>query len=217
MSQEIERVPEVLPAEYFGDERNSFDRLDSETKAEFEWLRKYRSLGRKRTYGEVCQFFGVSRDAVQKVSGRHDWKVRVRAFDEYQDMVAAAELDAKQIETRSSILRMVEAAEEKLTARLNTLDIFAISPRDIPAWMEVIAKIKRQAVGLSDAAKKVEISGPNGGPIELVENMSHEERVDRMDKIGAEIARRQAELAKRIEREAIEDIVEAEIVPDVEV
>lgn len=215
VGSELVPIPPVEAAEYFGDERMNFDRLDSETKGEHAWFRFYRELGRKRSYGEVCQYFGVSRDAVQKIAGRNDWKVRVRSFDDHLDVLRAAELDAKQIETRSSILAMVEAAEDKLTARLNNLDIYTIQPRDIPAWIDIIAKVKRQAVGLSDAAKKIEISGPNGGPIELVENMSSSERHERMSVLAAEISKRQAELAKRAAVDV--EIIDAEIVPDAEV
>lgn len=207
MGSEIEPVPPVLPAEYYGDQREGFDRLDGESKGEFVWFDHYRRLGRKRTIKETAAYFEMGRDLAQRAASKHSWVTRARSFDQYLDMQRSAELDARQVEARSSILDMVDVAEEKLKSRLDTLDVFQISPRDIPAWIEVIAKVKRQAVGLSDAPKKIEISGADGGPIEVVNSLTATERKEWLAAIQANIT---AQLAAQ---QAIEgDIEDADIV-----
>lgn len=218
-SKEIEPVPPVLPAELMFDERQPFDRLDSESRIEHAWFLSYCKMGAKRTYKEVSAYQEVGRETIQRASGKHEWQVRVRAYDEYLATKRAHELETNQLEVREQHAEMIKSARDKLNARLATLDAFAISPRDIPAWLEVIAKIERMTMGISDAPKKIELTGANGGPIEVVENMTHEERKARMDQLAEAIARRQLEIAKRaavIDGDVIEDadVVEPDGVPE---
>ena len=61
-----------------------------------------------------------------------------------------------------------------------------LSPRDLGYWLEVTARVQRDALGLAD---KVELSGPEGGPIEL-SNLSPAEQQQKMLEVAAELARR---------------------------
>lgn len=197
MSQELEPIAPVLPAEYYFDERSSFDRLDGESKDEFKWFDHYRRLARgKRSYSDVAQFFGTPREIIQRTGQKHSWVLRARALDAALDDQRSAELDARQLEVREKHAEMARTLRERIMSRFETMDLYAISPRDMPAYLELAWKVERQAVGLSDVAKKIEITGKDGGPIEVVSNMTAAERRERMaelmDAMAKQIANEQA-------------------------
>ena len=158
MSQELEHVEPVSAVEFYGDERGTFDRLDGESKLEFSWFDTYRRLGKKRSYKEVAQQHEISRERIQVTAGKHSWVMRARAFDEYEEARRAADLDGAQLQTRESHLELMRDVRAKVEAKIASMDIFAMSPRDIPAYLDAIIKWERLTVGLGDAPKKIEIT-----------------------------------------------------------
>jgi hypothetical protein len=84
------------------------------------------------------------------------------------------------------LLRIAGAMQAKLVEALQALDVHALSPRDLGHWLDVTSKVQRQALGLGD---RVELSGPDGGPIELA-GLGPEEAAARLAEISREIRRR---------------------------
>lgn len=209
--QEIEPVKPVSPVEYYGDERATFDRLDGESVGEFQWFDAYRRLGRKRSYKEIAQCMEVRRERVQAVASKHSWVIRARAYDEFTDGQRLAELEGRQISVKIDNDRMLESAFEKLEAAISIFDPYKINPRDIPAWIDVLIKARRQSVGISDAPKKIEITGAGGGPIEVINSMTSGERGQLLGDMISELTRRADE---RAALEAASNIVDADIVSE---
>lgn len=187
MGNEIESIPPVSPAEFFGDEREGFDRLDGESKREFAWFDHYRRAGRRRSYGEVAQYHGVSREAIQKAGTKHSWVQRARSFDAYQDEHRAAELDGQQLETRENHLVLLAKIRKRIDERMDKLGETEIQARDLPAYIELALKYERLNAGLGDAPKKIEITGKDGAAIEVVNNLSAADRKEWLAGIQATI------------------------------
>src|ERR1700742_848441 len=207
MSQEIERVEPVSAAEYYGDERETFDRLHGESRREHQWAMHYFRLGKKRTFKEVAGYFEVGRQEIQLTAERHSWVTRSRAFDDYEESRRLADIEGAQLQTREKHMALLASMREKVEAKLSTLDVFAMSPRDLPAYVETLIKYERLTVGLGDAPKKIEITGKDGGAIQVAD-MPADERRQLMADIQAQIASR----LKAIETAAEEDVIEGEIV-----
>lgn len=211
MGAELEPIPEVAPSSYWGDERASYDRLDGESLREFGWFQHYARTGRKRSYKETSAFMEVSRDAVQRAATKHSWRVRVEAFDDEEDSKKLREIEARQIETRAGHAELLGNLRSKVDAAIALMDPYRTSSRDLPAMVEVLIKYERLTMGISDAPKRVEITGKDGGAIEVsAADMTPEQRQQVMAQIMAELAKRQAE----VEALAEANILEGEIVPD---
>lgn len=207
-SKDVEQIPVVEASELWADERLAFDRLDQESKLEHQWAMAYFKMGRKRSYKEVACVMEVARATVQRVAGKNAWAQRASAFDEFEDARRLAEIEGKQLQVRTEHDRMLEGAFEKLEAAINVMDPYKMNPRDLPSWIDAVVKYRRQNVGISDTAKKIEITGANGGPIETVSSMSRQERQDLLREINAEVSRRLTAV------DALEGVIEAELVDD---
>ena len=209
MAAEIEPVKPVSPVEFYGDERESFDRLDGESPTEHRWFMAYARLGRRRSYKEIAAHEEVSRETIQRAATKHSWRVRVEAYDDYEDSRRLAEIEARQIETRSGHAELLGNLRSKVDAAIALMDPYRTSPRDLPAMVEVLIKYERLTMGISDAPKRVEITGKDGGAIEVsAADMTPERRHQVMAQIMAELAKRQAE----VEALAEANILEGEIV-----
>lgn len=195
------------PSLFLGDERQAFDRLDSETRAEHDLFLGYARLGAKRSYAEVSAKFEVPRDRIQKLGAKHGWVQRAEAFDEEMNRKALKEIEDQAIPVRARHMAMLAQFAEKIESGIALLDPYRITPRDMPAMVETLIKYERLTAGISDAPKKIEISGPGGNPIEMVSSMSAQERRVLM-------AQLKAELANRIADETILEIEDAEVVED---
>jgi hypothetical protein len=209
-SKEMEPVPAVLPSEYSGDERAAWDRMDGESVTEHQWLAIYIKLGAKRSYKEVAQIADVPRDRVQRTAAKWGWPRRVELAQEYEDARRLQEIEGKQYQIRSEHDRMLEGAFEKLEAAISVMDPYKMSPRDLPAWIDAVVKYRRQNAGISDNAKKIEITGKDGGPIETVSSMSRQERQELLREMNAEVSRRLSAI------DALDGVIDAVLVDDVE-
>lgn len=209
MGAELEPVKPVSAVEFYADERESFDRLDGESQLEHGWFSAYCRLGRKRSYKEVALQQEVSRELIQRTASKHSWRLRCEAYDDFVDARRLAEIESRQIEVRSEHAELFKDARAKLTAAISLVDPYKMNPRDMPAWLEVITKGERQAVGITDAPKRIEITGKDGGDIK-VSDMSAGERQDKLAEIMSEIARRMSQ----VEALNAPEILDGDVVED---
>lgn len=167
-----------------------WERLHGESAPAFEAFAKYRDMGADRSLAKVAQELGKSTTLVERWSARDSWVVRVEAWDVEQDRVWRATQIASRRETGRRQLRIANAIQGRLVDALARLDIDTLTARDIAHWLDVSVKVQRQALGQAD--QRTEVTGANGGPIELA-SLSHEEARARLQEISAEISRRLAE------------------------
>lgn len=209
MASEVERVPSVLPVEYEFDERSPWDRLDGETPSENVWFQAYCKLGRKRSYKAVSEALDVPRDRIQRTAQKHAWVQRADSRDAELDRRRLAEIMETQVQVQHDHAALLRQAREKLQEKITTMDSMKIQERDVPSWLETVTKAERQNVGLSDAAKKVEITGANGGPIQVSEMSSAERRQILADIVEA-ASKRQAAITAAED----DEIVDADVIED---
>lgn len=205
MGSEIEPVPRVEPSEYIGDERQPFDRLDTETPEQYLWFSYYMSRGAARTYRETTEHFGLVRSDVQRIGTRNSWVERAKKYDVDRREKDLAELSAE-VPVRSKDAQLLQKHFAALQAGMELLDPSKLTWRDVPSNIEAQVKYARLTAGISDAPKKVEITGAGGNPIELASAMSREDRIATLKMIEATLKSRAIDVE--------EDVYDAELVED---
>lgn len=163
-----------------------WERLPDESTKAFEAFVIYRDLGAERSLAKVAQEVGKSKTLIERWSARDAWVKRVELWDVEQDRMHRAYLVAHRRDTDRRQLRIANAMQAKLVDSLARLDVNRLSPRDLGYWLEVTAKVQRDALGLAD---RVELTGADGGPI-AVANLSPSEQQQRMLQVAEELRRR---------------------------
>lgn len=197
----------VRPAELFGDERGPWDRFDDESAEDHALFTLYRGQGVRRTLKTVAELGEVSVNSVSELSKRYSWVARATAFDDMLERQARRELAAQVIHNRKKVAATARLVEQKVVDRLLALDPNELSPRDLISFWEMATKLSRQAHGDIESTR-VELTGKDGGPIEVANEMPAEERQELL----AEIMKTLKDRAGLPELEG--EIVEGEIVDD---
>jgi hypothetical protein len=163
-----------------------WERLPNESPQSFEAFSRYRDMGAERSLAKVAQAVGKSKQLIERWSVRDHWVMRADSWDVEADRVHRAYLVSHRREVDRRQLRLAGAMQAKLVEALNNLDAKKLTPRDVAYWLDITTKVQRAALGLGD---KIEVSGPDGGPIELA-NLTPEEAAQRLAEISREIRRR---------------------------
>lgn len=204
MTSEIERV---APEEFAGDVRMPYDRLDGETREHHEWFMAYCSAGRTRSFGALATNTGLSRSRIQPVAGRNSWVARAAAWDAEQHRLALASLETPVVDMHKRYALIAAKASGLVLAALEMQDPAFMNMRDAGPLLDAAFRIERASRGITDT-KRVEITGRDGGAIEVVQAMDAETRKQFLAAGLAELAGRH--------QAAIENIVDAEVVPESE-
>lgn len=82
-----EEMPEA-PAELVPySEFEPWGKMDEETDRDYELFSHYLASGLGRTYGATARHFQISQAYISKRAHKHDWPDRVKAWDDYREMV----------------------------------------------------------------------------------------------------------------------------------
>jgi hypothetical protein len=163
-----------------------WERLPGESAQAFEAFAIYRDLGAERSLSKVARQLGKSGTLIDRWSARDHWVMRADSWDVESDRVHRAYLVAHRREVDKRQLRLAGAMQAKIVEALQNLDAKKLTPRDIAYWLDVTTKVQRAALGLGE---KVELTGADGGPIELA-GLTPEEAAGRLAEISREIRRR---------------------------
>lgn len=204
MTQEIQpfSVEEIS-----GDTRSTWDRLDGESTGDYALFKGYLDMGQKRSVRGLAERIAVGRDKLQMLCVRNSWVLRATDFDNDVTRRALAELEGEGIEMRG---RHAEAAKEimaKAMEAVKNLDPRFLIPRDIPVWIDVASKLERSSRGVQEAAKRVELTGAGGGPIEVANNLGADDR-------RALLAAINEQIEQRLAPPEIEGVLDAEVIED---
>ena len=66
-----------------------FERLPGETDEQWKAFVTFRDMGMSRTVTGLSQTLGVNRKTIQRYAKKHNWDVRIKAFDEWKISEAA--------------------------------------------------------------------------------------------------------------------------------
>lgn len=197
---EIERV---TPEEFSGDLRQPWDRLDGEARDHHEWFMAYCAQGRNRSFRALAENTGLSRARIQPVAGRNSWVARAAAWDAEQQRLALADLEAPVVDMHQRYARIAEKTSSLILAAIEMQDPAFMNMRDAGPLLDAAFRIERASRGISET-KRIEITGKNGGAIELVASMDAETR-------KAFLAAGLEELAGR-HQAALENVIDGEVV-----
>jgi hypothetical protein len=141
-----------------------WERLDGESPQAFEAFALYRDMGPDRSLGKVAKQLGKSRSLMERWSVLHHWVNRSDAWDIEADRLHRGYLIAHRRDVDRRLLGIAGAMQAKMVEALRQLDASTLTARDMAAWLTATTAAQRAALGLGE---KIEVTGADGGPIEL--------------------------------------------------
>lgn len=159
-----------------------WERQPGEGAKAYQAFALYRDAGIERSADKVAATLGKSRNMLYRWSVAHSWVLRASSFDRHEDRIFQLARRAQQRRAADRQARIAGAMMSKLVERLQSLDVAKMSLREMAHWLDVTAKVERQALGIAD---KVEITGADGGPVEVAV-LSDEDRHARLVELRRE-------------------------------
>ena len=175
-------------------------RQSNESAKAYEAARTYFEMGASRSLEVVRRKLGKSKEICERWSSKYDWVARARAYDDHQQELQekarekAAEIEAEKWARRREELRDEEwKLAEQIHARLSQMLQFPVyelenvgektiikplrwSIRDVSRLAETVTKLYRTSSGLPIETTRQEITGADGGAIEINNAASEFER-----------------------------------------
>lgn len=191
----------------FQDDNEFWEMLPEETTKAYSYFAAFRDQGPTRTRKAVADSLGVTAATLKELAGRHSWDDRVRQYDQEIDRSHRVEIESQRLEMRKRHAGLAVFMQKKVAEGMAMVDPTTLTPKDLAYWLDLSSKLERVSRGEADA--KIEVTGRDGGPIELAESLSTEDRAAYMAQIQVELARRLGPTGGVAEVEAI---YEAEVV-----
>lgn len=130
----------------------------AETPRNYGLFLMYRDMGRIRTVAQLAEMSPLSYSATARVARYNKWAARAGLWDAEQERIAAVRLHDAREEMARRHSKIARTMYEKAMARLQTLDIDAISPHALILMIDTAAKIERAALGLETLNKGASIA-----------------------------------------------------------
>lgn len=129
------------------------------------------------------------------LAGRWNWRDRARAFAEDKDSHA----EAKYVDVKAQIiaehLEFASLVRKRIKEELRIIPLGSATHTELARWFDVAVKVERQALGLD--VQRHEHTGPGGDPMEIrLDGLDPQARAEAMAKVQAELAAREAALAR---------------------
>lgn len=167
-----------------------WDRRPGETDEAWKAFTTYRDLGPNRGITAVAKELHKSRTLIGRWSSKHQWVPRVQAFDREDDRRFIADMRQERKEIARRHLRLANVVQGKVVERLQTIDVKTLKPADLIRWLEVTAKIQKDALAITiDGGTEVTV---NGEVVVSVESLTDEQRRARMAALKRELESRLA-------------------------
>jgi hypothetical protein len=177
-----------------------WERMESEPGRAFEAFRIFRDLGPTRTLAATAlSFFEIPASALTEDPNigkryaprfyawhsKYNWKVRADSWDAEIDRQRWADRAEAIRRTNDGYVAVGAAMRQKILLRVAGMDPAQIAPKDVPAWIKAAADVERMGYGITSTST-VQVTGPDGGPIQHEHNID-EAAVD--DRIGELLTR----------------------------
>lgn len=141
-----------------------WERQANETPQAWEGFTTYRDMGLTRSTPKVARELGKSETLIGRWCTAHKWVERCAAYDREQDRQWRAQI---QEQGRQAIVGQMAAARllrSKAGQALMSLDADDMTTSEAIRGLETASKIEHTIFGI---AQVVEVSGPDGGPIQI--------------------------------------------------
>jgi hypothetical protein len=157
----------IKPITLAADGRDLWEQQPGETTRRFSQFVAYRDLGETRTLQKAAATLALSASYLRDVSAAGQWGRRTRAWDQHVDRQRRLELLEQSRKAWRQDAQLLALALGKVTQRIARLDPAELEPRDLARMLDTILKHRRLLHG--GPTEHVQVSGPDGGPVELVE------------------------------------------------
>lgn len=129
------------------------------------------------------------------LAGRWNWRERARLYAEDKDAQAATQYVDARAQVIAEHLEFAKVIRDRVKQELAALPLGEASHTELARWWDVAVKTERQALGLD--IQRHEHSGPGGDPMEVrLEGLDAQAKAEELAKIKAELAAREAALAR---------------------
>lgn len=152
-SNDHSRAPEVLDAM----ERrileldpaiDAWAHQSGETQRNYGLFQMYRDHGRLRSVAQIAGMSPMTYASLTRIARYNKWVERAARWDAEQDRIASIRLQDAREEMARTHAKAAQALMKKALARLETLDVDAISPHALVLMLDTAARIERAALGL---------------------------------------------------------------------
>jgi hypothetical protein len=158
---------DIGPGEHY-----AWERREKESDPAWEAFVIYRDMGTRRVQREVCKQVGKHENLISRWAIRHEWKARCLEYDRWLDHMATHDAADALREMRKRHAAIATIALSRAAEKLQSATGDAMTVRDAATLLDLAVKVERLSRG--EATESTEISGRDGGPIEL-ENVTPEE------------------------------------------
>ena len=130
-----------------------WERQKGESDKAYEAFVTYRDMGTDRSIRAVAQKLDKSRTQIGKWSSAWNWTERVRIYDNELE----TEVRAKAIKGRKDMtdrhIKIAMQLQKKALAALNSLDVKAMTPKDIKEFLKMATDLERLNRTLEEDSK----------------------------------------------------------------
>lgn len=107
----------------------------------------YLRLGTSRSYARVGQTLGKSKALIERWGTKYGWQIRAQAYDDNIAHETLVQMRTEVLDMNKRHIAMAHGLQTKAVARLQSIDIENLSPKDVVIYFEAAIKIERLARG----------------------------------------------------------------------
>lgn len=153
-SQSLEQELTGVPSPQFEYvDLQPWERQPDESPQAYALFAMYRDMPPdERGYGSLAKRINKNPQRLGMFGSDHRWVERAAAWDFHLERARLAATESHQIEMALRHAELSKSMLDKLTARLNTIELARLGPKEIAQWLEVGVKVERLSRGLKDEA-----------------------------------------------------------------
>lgn len=146
-----------------------WERQEKESATAYNAFWTYCSIpaGEKRSYVKVAKKLGKSDTLMRRWGKLWNWEQRALAYDNHLIEIEIETLKAERIAAAKRHVKIARSFQNKVIKRLSSLKPEDLGPKDLTSWVDVAVKIERQALGEPTELILQQLTGKDGGPVEI--------------------------------------------------
>jgi len=145
----------------------------------------------KRTFTAVAEKHGLEPSTVAEAADRYRWRERAAHYDAHRMRERRAVIAQQEIMLAEQQMVLAGEATEVLRHSIQSIQESGavLDPKDVPQWARMVETFRR--IALDNPDQVVEITGTDGGPIQVeeFEGLSHDQMRDRASEMARSVLR----------------------------
>ena len=180
---------DIQTGEYSTIKTSDWGRQKGESAKAHQAFMTYCEMGSIRSYAAVARKLNKSATIIARWGSRWRWQPRLNA---YLAMLEAERLKAQCQSIQEMTQRHLSTAalfQEKLLARMESIGIDELTPRDLARWFEVVVAVERSAHGLNPGSRLAPVIQPNPEDFARPEGNEISEKIKSLSRVDRELLR----------------------------